>query len=93
MNIRILYLIQAITAIIIFAFRIFYSSSNKNIFDNIYNLFNYKIPEIKSLVYFYLIISLFANAFLIKKNIINQIILCILIIINLFIIILSIKVW
>lgn len=93
MKTRILSLIQVITAIIIFAFRIFYSSSSKNIFDNINNLFNYKMPEIKSVIYFFLIMSLFASAFLIKKNIINQIILCALIILNLFIIFLSIKVW
>lgn len=93
MKTRILSLIQAITAIIIFAFRIFYSPSNKNIFDNMNNLFNYKMPEIKSVIYFFLIMSLFASAFLIKKNITNQIILCVLIILNLFIIFLSIRVW
>jgi len=90
---RILSLIQAITAIIIFAFRIFYKSSSKNIFDNINTFFNYKMPEVNSVIFFFLIMSLFASAFLMKKNIINQIILCTLIIINLFIIILSIKVW
>ena len=73
---RILSLIQAITAIIIFAFRIFYKSSSKNIFDNINTFFNYKMPEVNSVIFFFLIMSLFASAFLMKKNIINQIILC-----------------
>lgn len=93
MKTRILSLMQAITAIIIFALRIFYSSSNKNVFNNINNIFNYKIPEIKSVIFFFLIISLFAGAFLIKKSIVNQIILSALIILNLFIIFLSIKIW
>ena len=93
MKTRILSLMQAITAIIIFALRIFYSSSNKNVFNNINNIFNYKIPEIKSVIYFFLIMSFFASAFLIKKSIINQIILSALIIVNLFIIFLSIKIW
>ncbi|MDR6485904.1 hypothetical protein J2799_000389 [Chryseobacterium vietnamense] len=93
MKIRILSLIQAITAIIIFIFRIFYKSSSKNIFNNINTFFNYEMPETNSVIYFFLIMSLFASAFLLKKNIINQIILCILIMLNLFIIFLSIKVW
>lgn len=93
MKIKILYLLHAITAIIIFTLRIFYSLSSKNIFDNIYNFFNYKIPEIKSVIYFFLIMSMFANAFLNKKNQINQIIILLLIMTNLFIIALSVKVW
>lgn len=93
MKIRIVYLLHTITALIIFALRIFYSLSSKNIFDNIYNFFNYKMPEIKSLIYFFLIMSMFANAFLIKNNRINQLIIFLLVITNLLIIALSIRIW
>lgn len=93
MKIKILYLVHSITALFIFALRIFYSLSNKNVFDNIYNFFNYMMPEIKSVIYFFLIMSMFANAFLNKNNKINQIIILLLIISNLFIIALSIKLW
>lgn len=93
MKIKILYLVHTITALIIFALRIFYNLSNKNVFDNINNFFNYKMPEIKSAIYFFLIMSMFANAFLNKNNKINQIIIILLIMFNLFIIALSIKVW
>lgn len=93
MKIGILYLIHTITALIIFGLRIFYSPSNKNVFDNIYNFFDYKVPELKSLIYFFLIMSLFANAFLRSKNIINPIIIFLLTIINIVIILLSVKIW
>ncbi len=51
------------------------------------------MPEIKSVIYFFLIMSMFANAFLNKNNKINQIIILLLTISNLFIIALSIKLW
>lgn len=93
MKIRILYLVHVITLGVIFALRNFYNPSITNLFENIYNLFNYKIPVIKSVLYFFLIMSIFASAFLIKKNILNQVLIGLLIIINCLIITLSIKVW
>ncbi len=86
-------LVHTITLGIIFILRIFYSSSLKNIFNNIYNIFNYKIPEIRYITYFFLIMSIFINAFLRNKTTLNQIIFWLLIIINLFMIIISIKIW
>ncbi|KXH80464.1 hypothetical protein AU378_18880 [Chryseobacterium kwangjuense] len=93
MKIRILYLSHTITALMIFAFRIFYRQTNENVFNNFYKLFNYKIPEIKSAIYFFLIMSLIANGFLNKGKVINQIIILLLLIINCLIIALSIKTW
>ncbi|KFC19307.1 hypothetical protein IO90_08335 [Chryseobacterium sp. FH1] len=94
MKIAILHLVYTVTGLVIFGLRIFYSISNKNIFDNIYKIFDYKMPEIKSLIYFYLITTmLFVNAFLRKKNTMNHVIIIFLIILNLFIIMLSMKTW
>lgn len=93
MKIGILYLVHTITALTIFALRIFYGPSTKNVFDNIYKFFDYRVPEIKSLIYFFLIMSLFANAFLRGKSIINPIVILSLTIINIILIFLSIKLW
>lgn len=85
--------IHIITLGIIFAFRIFYSLSIDNMFKNINNLFDYKIPEIRYITYFFLILSIFISMFLRDKRIINQVFFWILTILNIFIMILSIKVW
>lgn len=85
-------LIHSVTIVTIFILRIFYSSSIQNISENIYNLFNYKVPEIRYVTYFFLIMSIFINAFLRNKNTLNQIIFWFLTLINLFLIILSFKI-
>jgi hypothetical protein len=93
MKIKILFLSHTVTALIIFAFRIFMPSTDENIYNNIYRFFNLKLVEVNSLVYFYLIMSLLANGFLDKRKVVSQIVITLLLIINLLIIFISIKSW
>ncbi len=82
-----------ISITIIFILRIFYSDSMINLSHNL-NLFSaseIKPQEVKSFIYFYLMITMLINYVIFHKHILFKLVYCLLIVINIIVIVFSLK--
>lgn len=82
-----------ISITIIFILRIFYSDSSLNISHNL-NLFSaseIKPADAKSFIYFYLMITMLLNYVIFHKHILFKLVYCLLIVINMILIVFSLK--